>query len=137
MTAFVAHPAAVVSGPAAVGVAWLLRRAVDQGDIAGVPSSIRDATVAAVQAVEMAAAAWAGRTAAEFGRTAAPPAPPPSSSSHGSCSSLTVPEAAAVLQLSHRRVRDLAASGLGRKAGGAWVLDPMAVQAEARRRAAS
>ncbi|MDT3724893.1 helix-turn-helix domain-containing protein [Streptomyces sp. DSM 41972] len=47
---------------------------------------------------------------------------------------ITTGEAAALLELTERRVRQLAASGMGRRAGGRWLLDRTAVE-EYRRRA--
>ncbi len=128
---FLDPPAAIVHGRAAVGVAWLLQRAVNRGDLAGLPGGVHGDTVAAIQAVDLAARAWGRRTAAVTGRTAEPSAPDPSVSTHDT---VTAAEAARVLRLSQRRVRDLAAAGLGRKAAGGWLLDRGAVEAEAKRR---
>ncbi|MFE7980597.1 helix-turn-helix domain-containing protein [Streptomyces cellulosae] len=47
---------------------------------------------------------------------------------------ITTGEAAALLGLSERRARQLAAGGMGRRAGGRWLLDRTAVE-EYRRRA--
>lgn len=128
---FLDPPGAFVHGRAAVGMAWLLRRAANRGDLAGLPEGVYEETLAAIQAVDLASMAWNRRTAAANGRTAAPAAPNRSPSIHAT---LTVDEAARMLKLSTRRARDLAAGGLGRKAGGSWLLDPAAVQAEAERR---
>jgi hypothetical protein len=131
---FIEH-GALVHGRAAVGVAWLLHRSIDRGGLDGLPEGVYEETVAAVRAVDLASMAWTRRTAAEFGRTAARRPVDPSPSTHAS--TITVDEAARMLKLSVRRTRDLAASGLGRKAGGTWLLDPAAVEAEARRRGAA
>lgn len=132
---FLDPPAAAVFGRGAVGMDWLLRRAVGRGDLAGLPDGVYEETLAAIEAVELASLAWTRRTAAGFGRTAARPPAEPSLSTHAN--TLTVDEAAELLNLSVRRTRDLAASGLGRKAGGTWLLDQEAVEAEAKRRGAA
>ena len=133
---FLDPPGAFVSGRAAVGMAWLLRRGVNRGDLAGLHDGVYEETLAAIQAVDLASMAWTRRTAAAgFGRTAARPPADPSLSTHAN--TLTVDEAAEMLNLSVRRTRDLAASGLGRKAGGTWLLDQEAVEAEAKRRGAA
>ena len=126
---------AIVHGRAAVGVAWLLRRSIDRGGLDGLPEGVYEETLQAVQAVDLAAMAWTRRAAAGFGRTAARPTADASVSNHAD--TITVDEAARMLKLSLRRTRDLAASGLGRKAGGTWLLDPAAVVAEAKRRGAA
>lgn len=50
---------------------------------------------------------------------------------------ITTREAAALLGLTERRVRQLAAGGMGRRRGGRWVLDRSAVLAYAERRRAA
>ena len=132
---FLDPPGAFVAGRAAVGMAWLLRRGVNRGDLAGLPDGVYEETMAAIQAVDLASMAWTRRTAAGFGRTAAHRPADPSLSTHAN--TVTVDEAAEMLNLSVRRTRDLAASGLGRKAGGTWLLDQEAVAAEAKRRGAA
>lgn len=130
---YVETGAAIVHGRAATGVAWLLRRAIERGDLNAIPEAVRAETLAAIQAVDLASRAWARRTSvstSEFGSSAARQASTPSSSSH----EITTAEAAELLGVGERRARDLAASGLGRRAGGRWLLDRAAVEAEVERR---
>lgn len=131
--------AAVVHGRAATGVAWLLQRAVERGETASLPDAVRAETLAAIQAVDLASRAWARRqttavSTADCGSSAARPAPDPA---HSNDDLLTTAEAAEMLGVKERRARDLAASGLGRRVGGSWVLDRAAVEAEAERRGAA
>ena len=137
---FLDPPAAIVHGRAAVGVAWLLQRAVARGDLASLPQAVREETVAAAHAIDLASRAWARRqppaavSAAVSGSSAAPLRPDASHSLHDV---LTVAQAAELLGVRPRRARDLAASGLGRRVGGRWVFERAAVEAEAVRRGAA
>ena len=130
--------AAVVHGRAAIGVAWLLQRAVERGETASLPDAVRAETLAAIQAVDLASRAWVRRqpsavSTSEFGTSAARPAADPASSTH----EITTAEAAEMLGVGERRARDLAASGLGRRAGGRWMLNRARVVAEVERRGAA
>lgn len=136
---FVDPPPAIVHGRAAVGVAWLLRRAADRGDLASLPEAVRAETVAAIQAVDLASKAWARRqpTADATAVCGTSAARPPAGGSHSAGDVLTTAQAAQLLGVKERRARDLAASGLGRLVGGRWMLDRSAVEAEAERRGAA
>ena len=50
---------------------------------------------------------------------------------------ISIDEAAGILGVSPRRVRTLAAGGLGRKVGSRWLIDRAAVLAEVERRGAA
>lgn len=126
---------AIIHGRAATGVAWLLDRAVNRGDLAGLPETVREDTLLAVEACRLAARAWACRSAAaEFGTSAARHDDGGASSAHEVLDVTTVAE---LLGVGERRARDLAAGGLGKKLGGRWVFDAAAVAAEAEKRGAA
>lgn len=128
---FVEH-AAIVQGQAAVGLAMLLYFATTRGGLTGLPDQIRSATLGALEAVDLASRAHVRRVSAT-GRTEARPVPAAPLSIH---EPLSVTEAATALGLTERRVRDLAAAGLGYKVGGRWVLDRTSVDRERERRSA-
>lgn len=135
---FLDPPPAIVHGPAAVGMAFVLRRAMHAGFFDGLPEHLVSQTIAAVRAVDFAAKAWERR---QPDRTAEPIAASGNSETRiewdraHSEDAMSVSEAAMILELGERQVRNLAASGLGRRVGKGWVLDRAAVEAERERRA--
>jgi hypothetical protein len=112
-----------------------LRAAWDRGDFDHLDS--RDELYAHLKAMEYAAYAHEQRRV-----SAAPSAvgsPDPNEPEIGAQSShdMSIDEAAGVLGVTPRRVRQLAPLGLGHKVGATWVCDRAAVMAEAERRRAA
>lgn len=94
------------------------------------PSQTRLEWEAARRAIRRAALAYEALPFAEDGSAAARLAEVGPPSLH----EITTDEASALLGVGERRVRQLAAQGMGRRAGGRWLLDRSAVLAEVERR---
>jgi len=120
---FVEH-GAVVSGWPAFVISRLLSRCHD--DVADLPPHLREPVEEALEAIRGASAAWATAR----GSAAAMPAEVPVSSTHEP-DELDTQEVADMLQVSARRVRQLAADGRlpGRRTRHRWRLDAAAVLA--------
>lgn len=138
--------AAVITGPGAVGVGYLLAYAQRRGGLAGLPEEVYAATMAAAQAIDLASRAYTRRVAdvgSRNGSSATPSGAPAARSGHdegaevmtGAGDYLPVSAAADLLGVSARRARDLASGGLGTKVGGRWLLTRELVEREAARRA--
>lgn len=126
-----------VAGAVVAGVsAHVLDRILAQPNVAQVlrclPSWMGPEVEATRRAIGRAAREYERLPVAVDGTAETPPVEvgPPSEREIG----MFTNEAAALLALSERRVRQLAAGGMGRKAGGRWLLDRGAVAAEAARR---
>lgn len=119
--------AAVVHGYAARSIAVLLRGV----DVGAIPAGGRPQVEATIEAIELAGAAWARKqTIAAVGSSEVVEA-----EVGAQCAQeFSVSQAAVLLNLGERRVRSLAACGLGRKVGSVWVLDAAAVLVEAKKR---
>lgn len=130
---FIDPPPAIVHGYAARALATYLRKAWDRGDFVPLPADGREQVYATIKAIEFAGEAWQRRRVAAVGTSAtlvsAIGAPSPDD--------MSIDEAAQVLDVKARRMRQLAAAGLGHKVGAMWVCDRDAVLAEAERRSAA
>ena len=125
---FVDPPPALVCGYAARALAVLLREV----DLDRLPPIGREQVAATVRAIEMAGEAWLrSRQGSDLGTSEPVVAEVGARLAH----EMSIDDAAGVLGVSARRVRTLAAEGLGRKVGYVWVLDGAAVLALAERRA--
>src|SRR5262245_52144284 len=113
------RPAAVVSGFAAHRIARDLRRLEARGEYDGMHTATRAEIAEAIREVEAAGQAWYAARARKSEITDLPIAAP-------SSQEISVTEAAHVLGVSTRRIRQLAPL-LGAKVAGRWVLDPDAV----------
>lgn len=124
--------AALVEGAAAHVLAELLAIPGVRHYLRGRPPELQGAIEEAVTAIRQAARAYeqARASASAFG------------SAETALAEIVQPfereivtrEAAALLGLTERRVRQLAAEGMGRRAGGRWLLDRTAVEEYRRRR---
>lgn len=126
--------AVMVSGRAAVGVAWLLRRSVERGELSTLPEAVREEVIIAMSACDVAARAWSRRQVEPIagsggnanGKTATRledvPAP-----------SLGVAQVMERLGVKERQARNVCAA-LGRKESGRWVIDAEVLAAELERR---
>lgn len=94
------------------------------------PPDMRAELEATRRAIRRAALAYAARPPAASGSTEAEALAVEAPSSH----EITTAEASTLLALSDRRVRQLAAEGMGRRVGGRWLVDRSAVLAYAGRR---
>lgn len=130
---FIDPPPAIVNGYAARALATWLRAAWGRGDFASLPADGREQVYATVKAIEYAGEAWARRRVAAVGNSATLVAAIGAQSSDD----MSIAEAATVLEVKPRRMRQLAAEGLGHKVGASWVCDRDAVLAEAERRSAA
>lgn len=130
---FIDPPPAIVHGYSARVLAGWLRREWDRGDFDWVPADGREQLYATIRAIEFAGDAWARRRISAVGNSEAP------RTEIGAplINEMSIAEAAAVLDLTTRRVRTLAAEGLGRKVGSVWVCDAAAVLALAESRSAA
>lgn len=131
---FVPHPAAVVSGYAAHALGQLLNRAEVRDELVAqlaqgrASAAARAQVVAAVQAIRLAGAAWADALAASPGRSQVAQqreAAAPSSRDD----EIGTQEAAAMLEVTPRRVQQLAEPLGGRHVGGRLRFSPAAVVA--------
>ncbi len=120
--------AAVVSGFPAVLVGVGLRDLARKGFYDGVEPTARAELLALISAIERAGRTWQARADAAAGN------PETSRPEIGADSAMTAEQAAGVLNLSARRVRQLAPVLGGSRAGGRWVFDRTAVLAEWERR---
>ena len=126
-------PAAVViDGYAARALAIMLRRDWDRGDFRSLPPEGRSEAYHAVRALERAGEAWMRSRPSVGGRAETAVVEIGSESSHEQF--ISVDTAAGLLGVSDRRVRQLAAAGLGAKVGGSWVIRRSDVELEAARR---
>ncbi|MFI0482228.1 helix-turn-helix domain-containing protein [Actinomadura sp. 9N215] len=124
---------ALIHGVSAHVLDRVLRWPVVAGALDDLPVWMRPEVEAARRAIRWAAAEYEALplVAAADGIAAAQEAETVPPSRHGE---ITTGEAAGLLRLSERRVRQLAAQGMGRRAGGRWLLDRSAVLAYADRR---
>lgn len=121
--------AAVVHGPAAVGVGRVLRRATEAGWLDGVDPATRSAVTAIFQAAQ--AALRIGNAEVGTSATTAPAVRAPSPHEV-----LSVNEIMGVFGVRERQARNIAAT-LGYKSAGRWVVDASAAAAEVERRGAA
>lgn len=143
---YVEH-AAVVHGHAAVAVGYLLERHLASEDgkaeLSAMPPAVRAATLAALDAVKLAATAHVRRhqppTIAGNGNpageraTTATPAAPVRAHSDGDGRVLGVDDVMAAFGVKRRQARNIAA-GMGAKVAGRWIVDADVVAAELVRR---
>lgn len=127
----ISQPAALVPGGPARALAIVLRRAARDGVFDSMPPDQRSEVLAALDELEAAGDLWL-RTSAANARTQARSAAPARPSAG---QTITIREAAAMLDVTQARVRQIAPA-LGQKRGGRWLLDRAAVLAELERRAA-
>jgi hypothetical protein len=127
---------ALIHGAPAALIARRLAADLAAGWLEGVREPRAGQVRAHVEAIRLAGEAWRLRIdpASASGSTEAPAAEAVAPSQHDD---IGVPEAAAMLDVSERRVRMLAVELGGRKVGGSWLLARDAVLAEVERRAAA
>lgn len=134
---FIDPPPAFVFGYSAQVISKWLRSTWNRGEFEHLDPAGRDELYATLKAIEYAADAWQRRRVSAVtsgvGNTETSNAEPSASSSRDMSSD----QVAAMLGLTSRRARQLAAAGLGHKVGAVWVCDRDAVLAEAERRAAA
>lgn len=128
-------PPAIVHGYAARALAIYLRSAWERGEFSALPADGREDVRLTISAIAHAGEAWYRRRPSAHGSAEAFAPEMQAPSDHDVF--LTVDEAAGLLGLTPRRVRSLAAAGLGVKVGGVWMLDAEQVELEAKRRAAA
>ena len=125
---FMPAPSAVLAGYPAAVLGRYLARAAAEGAFDRLAD--RDRVLRAISDLERAGAAWRDQPTSAVDGTAATVAAATGAPSEP----MDIDQAAAVLHLQPRRVRQIAPA-LGTKVAGRWVLDAALVAAEARRRA--
>lgn len=128
---FVDHGAIVV-GLAAAELGDLLVEAAERGAFDHLEERQRLVVLRAVKAVAIAGQRHRFRSGSDVGNSETRPAPSGGRSGH---EVMSITEAAAVLNVGERRMRQLAPA-LGQRIGGVWVLDTDLVTAESERRRA-
>lgn len=129
----IAGPAVIMEGYSALVLAVILRGLARRGQFDTLAATPRANLLQTIAALERVGALW--RVEQERisgdGSSETPPAPEdaPSLQEH-----MTIEEAAMVLKVTPRRMRQLAAGGLGTKHGHTWLVDRSAVLAEVERR---
>lgn len=126
---------ALIHGPAAHVLAQILHRdhVLEQLTRAGYSKAWRDLAGGAMTAIGLEAQAWRRSALAEVDRQRRGTAELPQSEEVPESQAMTTASAAAVLNVTTRQVRNLAASGKvpATRHAGAWRLDPAAVHARA------
>lgn len=136
----VVGPAVVLEGPRAVLIGGVLRDLLRAGWFDRLPPASRTEVISIAGALDHVGGQWRveqARRIAESGKAETLDVSPRGLSEPPDDAIVSVEEASAVLGLSSRRVRQLAALGLGVKRNGIWLLHRDAVLAERERREAA